>query len=62
MLNAWRNAIAHHDYDPAELGGTTTLTVIQVNDWRTDSDALATAFDAVLRDHLLATGVAPWPP
>ncbi|HEV3261219.1 MAG TPA: HEPN domain-containing protein [Gemmataceae bacterium] len=63
MLNAWRNAIAHHDYDPAELGGTTTLTIPQVRDWRTDCDAFATAFDAVLRNHLQATtGVSPWPP
>jgi hypothetical protein len=63
MLNAWRNAIAHHDYDPAELGGTTTLTILQVRDWRADCDAFATAFDAVLRDRLLTiTGVAPWPP
>src|SRR5208283_5836794 len=40
MLNTWRNAIAHHDYDPARLGGTTTLTIPQVRDWRTHSDAL----------------------
>jgi hypothetical protein len=62
-LNAWRNAITHHDYDPGELGGTTTLTVSEVQDWRADCDALAAAFDAVLRDHLEAvTGVPPWPP
>lgn len=24
-LNAWRNAIAHQDFDPAKLGGTVTL-------------------------------------
>jgi hypothetical protein len=63
MLNAWRNAIAHHDYEPAALGGTITLTIPQVRDWRADCDAFATTFDAVMRDHLLATtGVAPWPP
>ncbi len=63
MLNAWRNAIAHHDYDPAELGGTTTLTLPQVGAWRTDCDVLATAFDAVVRKHLEDnTGVYPWPP
>jgi hypothetical protein len=63
MLNAWRNAIAHHDYDPAELGGTTTLTIPRVRDWRNDCDAFATAFDAVLRNHLhAAAGVPPWPP
>jgi hypothetical protein len=63
MLNTWRNAIAHHDYDPAALGGTATLTIPQVRDWRTDCDALATAFDTVVRDHLQATtGVSPWVP
>lgn len=63
MLNAWRNAVAHHDYDPAELGGTTTLTIPEVRAWRTDCDGFATAFDAVLRDQLFAaTGAAPWPP
>ncbi len=63
MLNAWRNAIAHHDYDPAKLGGTTTLTIPQVTDWRNDGDVLARAFDAVVRNHLQATtGVAPWTP
>lgn len=62
-LNTWRNAIAHHNYDPAKLGGTTTLTIPQVGNWRTDCDALATAFDAVVRNHLHATtGVSPWPP
>jgi hypothetical protein len=60
MLNAWRNALAHHDYDPARLGGTTTLTIPQVWAWRTDGDSFATAFDAVMRAQLQATtGVAP---
>ena len=26
-LNNWRNAIAHHDFDPAKLGGRKTLTL-----------------------------------
>jgi hypothetical protein len=63
MLNAWRNAVAHHDYDPAELGGTTTLAVSQVRDWQSDCEAFATAFDVVMRNRLFATtGLAPWPP
>lgn len=63
MLNAWRNAIAHNNYDPAELGGTTTLTIVQVREWRADCDAFATTFDAVLRDYLqTTTGLPPWPP
>jgi hypothetical protein len=63
MLNAWRNAIAHHDYDPTRLGGTATLTILQVRAWRADCDSFATAFDAVMRAQLQATtGIAPWPP
>jgi hypothetical protein len=63
MLNAWRNAIAHCDYDAAELGGTISLMIPQLTGWRTDCDGLAHAFDTVVRNHLQATtGVAPWPP
>lgn len=63
MLTEWRNAIAHHDYDPAKLGGTTTVTIPQVQGWRADCDVLATAFDAVVRKHIEdTTGVSPWPP
>jgi hypothetical protein len=63
MLGAWRNAIAHHDYDAAELGGTITLTIAQVRDWRIDCHSLAIAFDEVVRIHLHATtGASPWPP
>jgi hypothetical protein len=63
LLNAWRNAIAHHAYDPILLGGVITLTIPQVRDWRTDCDSFATAFDIVLYRQLHAiTGVAPWPP
>ena len=45
ILSAWRNAIAHNDYDPAQLGGTITLSIAEVRDWRTDCDILAIAFD-----------------
>ena len=63
MLNAWRNAIAHHDYDPVQLGGTTILTLVQVRDWRIDCDAFAVTFDTVLRNYLQATtSMLPWPP
>ena len=63
MLSEWRNAIAHHDYDPAKLGGITMLTIPQVDGWRTDCDFLATTFDAVLRKHIEdITGASPWPP
>src|SRR5438874_1319718 len=63
ILYDWRNAIAYHNYDPAKLGGTPTLTLLQVRDWRTDCDAFTGAFDAVARNHIQAvTGVLPWPP
>lgn len=63
ILSAWRNAIAHNDYDPAQLGGTTTLSIPQVRDWRAGCDILATTFDSVLGGYLQAvTGVSAWPP
>jgi hypothetical protein len=62
-LSAWRNAIAHHNYDPLLLGGVLTLTVVEVRDFRTDCEVFASAFDGVLRNHLQAlAGVVPWPP
>ena len=60
-LNAWRNAIAHHDFDPARLGGTTILRLQQVLRWRKACHSLAGAFDKVMRTHLHAVnGVSPW--
>jgi hypothetical protein len=61
MLNEWRNAIAHQDFDPARLGGTTTLQLAQVQRWRVACQHLARAFDEVLRRRLqLLTGASPW--
>lgn len=63
LLNVWRNAIAHHNYDPAQLGGTTMLTIAPVQLWRTDCDILASVFDDVMRNHLQTIlGQSPWPP
>ena len=60
-LNAWRNAIAHQDFDPAKLGGTITLRPETVRSWRQASDRLAASFDAVMEAHLrLVIGTAPW--
>ena len=60
-LNDWRNAIAHQDFDPAKLGGTTTLRLDTIRSWRSACDGLAASFDAVMRTHLiLYTGAPPW--
>jgi len=60
-LNEWRNAIAHQHFDPARLGGRTTLRLSDVNAWRRACNQLARAFDAVTRTHLGALlGSPPW--
>lgn len=61
VLNTWRNAIAHQDFDPAKLGGTMTLRLAQVQRWRAVCRRLAQSFDEVMRNHLQAlTGAPPW--
>ncbi len=61
MLNSWRNAIAHQDFDPAKLGGSTTLRLAQVRRWRTTCRRLAWSFDEVMRLYLSPlTGASPW--
>ena len=60
-LNHWRNAIAHQDFDPAKLGGTTILRLEQVRGWRVACERLAHAFDEVMRLHMEAlTASSPW--
>jgi len=60
MLNDWRNAIAHQDFDPVKLGGS-TLGLAQVRSWRSACEHLARAFDRVMRNHVRSvTGQAPW--
>lgn len=60
-LNAWRNAIAHQDFDPARLGGTTVLHLATVRQWRNSVDHLAVSFDDVMYAYLRTTlGVDPW--
>ncbi len=57
-LNAWRNAIAHHD--PGTLA-TQSLHLRQVTDWRRVCENLAHCFDEVMRAHIESiTGVSPW--
>lgn len=59
-LNAWRNAIAHQDFDPAALGAT-ILRIQRVREWRSACTQLAHWFDEVMRSHLLAVnGNSPW--
>ncbi len=60
-LNLWRNAIVHHDFDRARLGGTTILRLQRVRRWRGACNRLARAFDEVMRLHLhTLTGSSPW--
>ena len=60
-LNAWRNAIAHHDYDPARLGGTILLRLDRVRRWRANCHRLARLIDRVVGDEVgLTTGRRPW--
>jgi hypothetical protein len=60
-LNEWRNAIAHQDFDPARLGGSTILRLERVRSWRNACDGLARSFERVLFAHLnWLTGAPPW--
>lgn len=61
LLNEWRNAIAHQDFNPARLGGSVTVRLQQVQSWRRACHALAQSFDEVMRVHLHGvTGTSPW--
>jgi hypothetical protein len=60
-MNAWRNAIAHSDFDPVRLGGTMSLPIRRVRRWRSACHRLARCLDRVLGDRLQQlTGVRPW--
>ena len=62
-LMAWRNAIAHNDFDPAVFGPDPVLQLQQVRGWRSALNGLGDGFDRVLRDHLTGNlGGAPWLP
>lgn len=61
LLNTWRNAIVHQNFDPTKLGGTTMLRLSTVRQWRRDCGQLARSFDEVMRQHLQSlTGASPW--
>ncbi len=60
-LNVWRNAIAHQDFDPAKLGGSTALVLAKIRCWRSACESLAPAFDVVMAKHIeLTIGTKPW--
>jgi hypothetical protein len=60
-LNRWRNAIAHQDFDPITLGGSTVLHLPQVRAWRKVCNRLALSFDNVMWAHLATImGAIPW--
>jgi hypothetical protein len=60
-LNEWRNAIAHQDFDPAKLGGTTTLHLQTVRRWRSALSRLALSFENVMRIRISTlTNISPW--
>lgn len=61
VLNLWRNAIAHQDFDPARLGGQITVQLRTVRAWRSVCHGLARTFDRVMRERLRRmTGNNPW--
>ncbi len=61
-LNAWRNAIAHHDIETrrADLHPR-EVTLAACRSWRSALNSLAESFDRVLADQLAAlVGAHPW--
>jgi len=61
LLNDWRNAIAHQDFDSAKLNGIINLRLARVRAWRSTCEHLARAMDDVLRQHLQGiTELVPW--
>lgn len=60
-LNNWRNAIAHQDFDPAQLGGAVSLRLRTVRQWRRACQNLAIVFDTIMGNHIhQITGTQPW--
>jgi hypothetical protein len=61
-LNAWRNAIAHHDIDSNRSDlRPHKVTLAACNTWRSALNGLAESFDRVLADQLATLlGSHPW--
>jgi len=59
-LAAWRNAIAHQDFDPTKLEPE-RLDLRTIRSWWSSCGALAGSFDVVMKGDLRsATGSEPW--
>jgi hypothetical protein len=62
-LMAWRNAIAHNDFDPLIFGSDPVLHLVQVRAWRSALNGLCLAFDTVMCNRLATIlGTRPWVP
>jgi hypothetical protein len=61
-LNAWRNAIAHHDIDSRRASlHPREVTLAACNTWHSALDGLAKSFDRALAGHLATlVGARPW--
>ena len=60
-LNVWRNAIVHQDFTAPELGGRSTLQILEVRQWRSACGSLASEFDRVMADYLATMfGIQHW--
>lgn len=67
LMNAWRNAIAHQDFQQSALAAMIPnstdrrLHLGDVRRWRTACQNIAKSFDEVMRAHLnVVTGAYPW--
>jgi hypothetical protein len=61
LLNEWRNAIAHQNFEVPTLKGRSNIRLAEVRAWRATCNALAASFDAVVKVHIGAIiGRARW--
>jgi hypothetical protein len=62
IMNKWRNAISHQDFNPLELGGRTKLRLAEIRDFRRLCNRLAGMMDKSACRHIKSiTGQKPWP-
>ena len=60
-LIAWRNAIAHQDFDPVAPTGEPSLHLATVKAWRSALNGLAHSFDQAMYNYFHPLlGTAPW--